>query len=255
MRVSIIGSGNVATHIAKALKNVNVQVLNIWSYNVKNAKVLANKVDADAVAEISRISIDDSDIVLIAVKDDAIANISLQLKDYKGIVAHTSGAVAMDSLVSHKNYGVFYPLQTFSKQKELDFSNVPLCLEANNETNLNQLKTLASLISKSVYEVSSEQRKILHLAAVFACNFPNYLYGIAQQLLARNQLDFDIIKPLITETANKIQTALPMEVQTGPAVRNDEQTLKKHEGMLQKHPEWLNIYQLLSNQIKNNRSY
>ena len=255
MQVSIIGSGNVATHIAKALTKANVQVLNIWSNNVENAKVLANKVDASAVADISEISDDHSEIVLIAVKDDAISTISSQLKEYKGIVAHTSGAVAMDSLASHKNYGVFYPLQTFSKQKDLDFSIVPLCVEANNETNLDQLKTLASLISKSIYEVNSEQRKTLHLAAVFACNFPNYLYGIAQQLLAQNKLDFDIIKPLITETANKIQTALPMEVQTGPAVRNDEQTLQKHEGMLQEHPEWLNIYQLLSNQIKNDRSY
>lgn len=255
MRVSIIGSGNVATHIAKALKDANVQVLHIWSYKLENAKVLANKVDASAVAEISQVCIDNSDVVLIAVKDDAIASVSAQLTNYKGLIAHTSGAVAMDTLASNKNYGVFYPLQTFSKQKDLDFSSVPLCLEANNHTNLDQLKKLASIISKSIYEVNSEQRKTLHLAAVFACNFTNYLYGIAQQLLAQNQLDFDIIKPLITETANKIQTALPLEVQTGPAVRNDEQTLQKHEGMLQEHPEWLNIYQLLSNQIKNNRSY
>ncbi|RZL58735.1 MAG: DUF2520 domain-containing protein, partial [Pedobacter sp.] len=209
MRVSIIGSGNVATHIAKALKNANVTLLHIWSHNVENAEILANKVDAKAVENISQIS-NDSDIVLISVKDDKITAVSSQLHNYKGLIAHTSGAVAIDILASNENYGVLYPLQTFSKQKELDFSHIPLCLEANSKANLNLLKQLAKLISNSVYEVDSEQRKTLHLAAVFACNFPNYLYGIAQQLLAKNQLDFDIIKPLITETANKIQTALPM---------------------------------------------
>lgn len=254
MRVSIIGSGNVATHLAKALKSANAQVLNIWSHNFENAQVLANKVNARAIAELSQIS-DDTDIVLISVKDDAIGSIAEQLKDFKGLIAHTSGAVTLDALAGNENYGVFYPLQTFSKHKELDFSNLPLCLEANNATNLSLLKQLATLISNSIYEVDSEQRKTLHLAAVFACNFPNYLYGVAQQLLAQHQLDFDIIKPLITETANKIQTALPTEVQTGPAIRNDEQTLQKHEGMLQEHPEWLNIYQLLSKQIKNSKSY
>lgn len=250
MRVSIIGSGNVATHIAKALKDANVTLLHIWSHNVENAKILADKVNANAVAELSQIDMDDSDLIIISVKDDAIAAVSTQLNNYKGLIAHTSGAVSIVSLASHENFGVLYPLQTFSKHKDLDFGNVPLCLEANNATNLDLLKLFAKLISKSVYEVNSEQRKTLHLAAVFACNFPNYLYGVAQQLLVQNHLDFDIIKPLIIETANKIQTALPMEVQTGPAVRNDEQTLKKHEGMLQGHPEWLNIYQLLSNQIK-----
>ena len=252
MRVSIIGSGNVATHLAKALKSANVQVLNIWSHNFENAQLLANKVDAKAVTEISQI-VEDTDIVLISVKDDAIDQVASQLKDFKGLIAHTSGSVALDALAGNENYGVFYPLQTFSKQKELDFSNVPLCLEANKDANLNHLKKLAAMLSKNIYEVDSEQRKTLHLAAVFACNFPNYLYGVAQQLLAQHQLDFDIIKPLITETANKIQTALPNEVQTGPAIRNDEQTLQKHEGMLQEHPEWLNIYQLLSKQIKNSR--
>jgi len=255
MRVSIIGSGNVATHIANALQNANLTVLNIWSYNVENAQALAHRIGARSVANISQIDSDDSDIVIIAVKDDAIPSVSSQLNNHKGLIVHTSGAVTIAALSSHKNYGVFYPLQTFSKHKEIDFKQIPICLEANHTTNLNLLKEFGKLISGSLYEVNSEQRKILHLAAVFACNFPNYLYGIAQQLLTQNQLDFDIIKPLIAETANKIQNALPSEVQTGPAIRNDEQTLKKHEGMLKKHPEWLNIYQLLSNQIKNNSSY
>lgn len=253
MKVSIIGSGNVATHLAKALHLAHVQILGIWSHQFENAKLLANQVGAKAVSQISEIADDESDILLISVKDDAIADVAAQLKNYRGVVAHTSGAVALNALSENVNYGVCYPLQTFSKHKALDFEQVPLCLEANNIESLQQLRTLASIISKNIYEVDSEQRKILHLAAVFACNFPNYLYGVAQQLLAQYQLDFNIIKPLIAETANKVQTALPIEVQTGPAIRNDEQTLKKHEDLLKEHSDWLTIYKLLSEQIKKTR--
>lgn len=250
MIVSIIGSGNVATHLAKALKTANVQVLNIWSNRFENALTLAQEVDANAVSELANFATDKSDIILIAVKDDAIGEVASNLIGYNGIVAHTSGAASISTLDELENSGVFYPLQTFSKLKEVDFSNVPLCLEARNSLVLVKLKELATLLSKHNYEVDSEQRKILHLAAVFACNFPNYLYGIAQQLLAQHQLDFDLIRPLITETANKVQTALPVNVQTGPAIRNDEQTLTKHQGLLSQHPEWLTIYKLLSEQIK-----
>ncbi len=250
MTVSIIGSGNVATHLAKAFKTANVKVLSIWSNRFENALALAQKVGAQAVNELSEIAADESDILLISVKDDAIGDVAQKLIGYSGVVAHTSGSVSLAALNGLENYGVFYPLQTFSKQKEIDFSLVPLCLEASNPLALAKLKHLAALLSKHCYDVDSEQRKILHLAAVFACNFPNYLYGIAQQLLAQHQLDFNIIKPLIIETANKIQTALPVNVQTGPAIRNDVQTLTKHEGMLQGHPEWLTIYKLLSEQIK-----
>ncbi|WP_343533183.1 Rossmann-like and DUF2520 domain-containing protein [Pedobacter sp.] len=253
MKVSIVGSGNVATHLAKALHHVHVEIQGIWSHQFENAELLANQVDAKAIRQISEIANDGSDILLISVKDDAIADVAAQLKNYRGIVAHTSGAVTLNILNENVNYGVFYPLQTFSKHKTLDFSQVPLCLEANNTQSLRQLKTLAALLSKNIYEVDSEQRKILHLAAVFACNFPNYLYGVAQQLLAQHQLDFEIIKPLIAETANKVQTALPIEVQTGPAIRNDEQTLQKHEELLKAHSDWLMIYKLLSEQIKKNR--
>lgn len=250
MTVSIVGSGNVATHLAKALKAANVQVLNIWSNHFRNAQALAQKVNANAVNELADIASDKSDVLLISIKDDAISEVAKKLNGYKGIVAHTSGAVSLNILSEFENHGVFYPLQTFSQQKDIEFSHIPLCVEANNSSSLTQLKNLANLLSKYLYDVDSEQRKILHLAAVFACNFPNYLYGIAQQLLAQHQLDFELIRPLITETANKVQTDLPINVQTGPAIRNDEQTLTEHEGLLQQHPEWLTIYKLLSEQIK-----
>lgn len=250
MKVAIIGSGNVATHLAKALTNVGIPILNIWSYHITNAQTLANAVGAKAVTEITQIANGESDIIFIAVKDDVIETIAAQLVNYNGLIVHTSGSVPLTALSGHKNYGVLYPLQTFSKHKEVDFSNVPLCLEANTSHNLSQLTQLANLISHNVYSVASEERKILHLAAVFACNFPNYLYSVAQQLLEQHQLDFNMIRPLIGETANKVQTSLPTEVQTGPAIRNDEQTINKHETLLQNTPQWLELYTLLSNHIK-----
>ncbi|MES2448311.1 MAG: DUF2520 domain-containing protein [Bacteroidota bacterium] len=252
MNVVIIGSGNVATHIAKALKLVDVNVTQVWSYHYQNASLLANEVNAVAIKELSEVDFD-ADVCLIAIKDDEILNISHQLKSFKGIIAHTSGSVNLAVLENFENFGVFYPLQTFSKNKQVDFSTIPLCLEANNEESLAVLKEIANKLSTNVLEVNSDKRKILHLAAVFACNFTNHLYALADDLLKANDLDFDIIRPLITETANKVQHALPLTVQTGPAIRNDEQTLEKHEELLNDHQELLKIYKILSDSIKKTR--
>lgn len=253
MKVVIIGAGNVATHLARAFKAVNVQVTQGWSYHYENALVLANEVGAHAIKDLSVLDTA-ADLCIIAVKDDAIAELIPQLTDIKGVVVHTSGAVSInvfEGLI--KNYGVFYPLQTFSKNKVVSFSNIPLCVEANDENTLKVLKEIANKLSANVIEVSSEKRKILHLSAVFACNFTNHLYALAQEVLTVNGLDFDILRPLIAETANKVQDELPLNVQTGPAIRNDNETIKKHEELLKEQPALLEIYKTLSNSIKNNR--
>ena len=253
MKVVIIGSGNVATHITKALYAVNVQIVQVWSYHYKNALLLANQVKAQAIANLRDID-NEVDIYLIAVKDDAISEVVAQLNKFKGVVAHTSGSVDIDIFEdSYENYGVFYPLQTFSKIKEVSFATVPLCLEANTESALQSLTDLANRLSSNVVEVNSEKRKILHLAAVFACNFTNHLYVLANEILKVNQLEFDILRPLITETAAKIQNTLPLDVQTGPAIRNDNETLNKHKELLNKQPELLEIYKTLSESIKKNK--
>lgn len=253
MKVAIIGAGNVATHLAKALHNADIEVLSIWSNQVDNAKILAQQVNADAVNTIHEIAKSDSDVIFIAVKDDKVAEIVEQLKSYKGIVLHTAGAIAMDILNTFENHGVFYPLQTFSKAKSLNFSAVPICLEANNLQTLNVLEKLCIALNCKYYSVSSEKRSTLHVAAVFACNFPNYLYQISADILAKDGLDFDIIRPLIAETAQKVQIASPADVQTGPAIRNDQKTMDNHLQLLKTQPEWLAIYKLLSEQIKNSR--
>ena len=166
------------------------------------------------------------------------------------LILHTSGSTALQLLQKYTGKaGVFYPLQTFSKTKELNFRAVPICIEGASPDITKQVKELAQSISNNVYEVSSEQRRILHLAAVFACNFPNYLYGIAQTLLANHQLDFNLLRPLITETAEKVQEQLPADAQTGPAVRNDVSTMSKHLEMLANEPVMKDIYELLSQGI------
>ncbi len=250
MKVVVIGAGNVATHLAKAIYAANVQVTQIWSYHKENAITLAAQVNAKAIDNLGGLDLT-ADICFVSIKDDAIADVANQLKSFKGLIAHTSGAVNLNIFESQfDNYGVFYPLQTFSKNKEISFADIPLCLEANNESSLNRLKELAVRLSKNIVEINSEKRKILHLAAVFACNFTNHLYALADEILKANQLEFDILRPLIAETAAKVQNAFPLDVQTGPAIRSDEQTLIKHQELLLQQPQLLEIYKTLSNSIK-----
>jgi predicted short-subunit dehydrogenase-like oxidoreductase (DUF2520 family) len=253
MKISIIGAGNVATHLAKAINAAGMEVVQIWSQHFENAVVLAKQVSATAIDELQNIDLT-VDVCLISVKDDEIANIAAQLKDFKGLVAHTSGSVDMTVFEPYfENYGVFYPLQTFSKEKHISFETIPLCLEANTDLAMQVLQQLAGRLSKTIEKVDSEKRKILHLAAVYACNFTNHLYALAEEILEANELKFDILRPLITETAAKVQESYPLDVQTGPAIRNDEQTLIKHQELLKKQPELLDIYKSLSESIKKTR--
>lgn len=254
MKIVIVGAGNVATHLAKALNKIDeVKVTQIWSNHYQNALQLANDVNAIAIENLADID-HEADICLIAIKDDAIAPTIKKLKGFKGLVAHTSGAVQLSVFDDEfKHYGVFYPLQTFSKQKDINFNDIPICLEANTAEGLTLLKNIAAKLSTRVSVIDSEKRKILHLAAVFACNFTNHLYALADEVLKANDLDFDILRPLIVETANKVQNELPLVVQTGPAIRNDVDTMLGHEKLLEKQPALLTIYKTLSESIKKTR--
>jgi predicted short-subunit dehydrogenase-like oxidoreductase (DUF2520 family) len=249
MRITIIGSGNVATHLAAAFKNAGHVIVQIYSRNIQNASLLAYHVKAEAIDNLDVINIE-TDLFIIAVKDDAIGPIAEQLAKYQKLMVHTSGATDLFTLLAFAdNIGVFYPLQTFSKVKEVDFFKVPLCIEGANETIAKQLTTLAQTISNNVYQIDSAKRKVLHLAAVFASNFPNYLYTVAQQLLMQQDLSFDILRPLILETAQKVQSRLPYEVQTGPAIRNDKNTMDFHLQLLHNQPQLQELYTLLSQGI------
>ncbi|HEX3384524.1 MAG TPA: Rossmann-like and DUF2520 domain-containing protein, partial [Mucilaginibacter sp.] len=223
MRITIIGSGNVATHMAAAFKNAGHSIVQTYSRDMQHAALLAYHVKAEPINKLDAIN-PNTDLFLIAVKDDAIGDIAQKLAKHGKLIVHTSGSTSLEELKQYTlNAGVFYPLQTFSKTKELDFRTVPLCIEGATEEITKHLEELARTVSNNVYRVHSEQRRILHLAAVFACNFPNYLYYAAGELLREHNLDFNMLRPLILETAVKVQEHLPGDVQTGPAVRNDEQ--------------------------------
>ena len=249
MRITLIGSGNVATHLGAALRNAAHHIVQVYSRHAQNAALLAYHVRAEPISDLSQISAE-TDLFIISINDDAIGAMAEQLAVHRKLMVHTSGATPLTHLLAFTDLaGVFYPLQTFSKSKEVDFRSVPLCIEGADEQIVKDLRELAQTISNNVALVSSEQRKVLHLSAVFSCNFPNYLYYTAQQLLAQHQLDFNLLRPLIAETAQKVQERFPADVQTGPAIRHDEKTMLSHMAMLQPDEDLRRLYGLLSQAI------
>lgn len=248
--ISFIGSGNVASHLAIALFRNNFSIKQVFSKSFKNANSLAKKVNAQPIESMSQLS-NNADLYIIAVPDDAIENIINQFPFKDKLVVHTSGSVNLESFSKKQfqHFGIFYPLQTFSKKIAVDFKHIPFCLEANTSANLKVIEKITKQLSDKVYHVNSEQRKLLHLAAVFACNFSNNMYQIAFDICQQNQLNFDILKPLIVETANKIVNQTPLEAQTGPAKRNDVKTIEKHLALLDNQKKYQEIYRLVTENI------
>lgn len=252
MKISFIGAGRVAYHLAKALC-MHHQIVQIYSRTFEKADWLAQQVQAAAVTHFEDIHAN-VDLVIIAVSDQSITKVieslSLKLKDV--CIVHTSGSTHLSILTKfHEKSGVFYPLQTFSLEREIDWKNTPIFVEATNEQDLGNLKDIANSLSNSVYSYNSEQRLSLHLAAVFACNFSNYCYDMAKQIVDEKHVDFSLLYPLINETANKALVNNPKDMQTGPAMRGDENIIQMHTNMLmQDQREDLKaVYQLLSQQI------
>ncbi len=251
MKVVLLGSGNVATHLGQALKSAGHQILQVWSRTFENAQQLAVSLDASPISDLESLS-EEAEIYIISVSDNAIPAVCAQFPFQDKLIVHTSGTTGLDVFDGHLNRcGVFYPLQTFSKQRAVDFQKVPMLIEGSSTNVTGDLLALAKSLSHKAVILNSEQRKALHVAAVFACNFSNHLYSIASEILSQNKMDFDLIRPLIEETAAKAQTFNPQEVQTGPAVRNDQLTLAKHFEFLKDQPELRKIYQLMSQHIIN----
>lgn len=244
--IVILGGGNVAYHLTTALlKNDAVNVVQV--YNRSLEKIDCFKNNTSITNNLSELK--DADIYILAVSDNVISEISSTLNLKNKLVVHTSGSMALDELKSTSNKGVFYLLQSFSKERDIDFSTVPICVEAENEKDLMLLETLAKSISKNCYRINSIQRKSLHIAAVFVNNFVNHLYHIGHQICVQHKVPFEILLPLILETANKITTLPPLDAQTGPAKRNDTKTIEKHLEMLTKNQQ--EIYTLLTKSISN----
>ena len=252
MRISFMGAGRVAHHLAHVLSQHH-QIVQIYSRTLATAQTLAIQVNATATTNIEELN-PEIDLVIIAVSDQAIAsvisNVHQQLPNV--LIVHTSGSTDIEVLAQiHARAGVFYPLQTFSLDRDIPWSDTPIFVEAKSEDDLVLLDELANQLSKRVYSYTSAQRLSLHLAAVFACNFTNYCYDMAKQIVDAQQVDFSLLYPLILETANKALHNDPKLMQTGPAMRGDQNILKMHQQMLQKaqREDLKNIYHLMSQQI------
>jgi predicted short-subunit dehydrogenase-like oxidoreductase (DUF2520 family) len=248
-KIVIIGAGNLATQLGITLHKAGYKILQVYSVTKKSADTLATKLNSTGITDIKKID-PGAFMYFISIKDDAIPSFCKRLALDDQLVVHTSGTVDAAVLKTcSKNYGVFYPLQTFSKYKPVDFKHIPVCIESNNSTAARILERVGRSISCNVQEISGEQRKVLHLAAVFACNFSNHMYTIASDILEKGHLSFDLLKPLIAETADKVQSNAPAEMQTGPAIRGDVKTMKAHLKLLSKDKELKSIYKLLSKHI------
>lgn len=249
--IVLIGSGNLATNVGKTLHKCGYPVLQVYSYREETAKQLADSLEADYTTDLNELRAD-VDLYITALKDSVLPELIPQIVKGReqALFVHTAGSVPMNVWEGYaKRYGVFYPMQTFSKAREVCFDEIPFFIEANNENDLLLLKSLASGISRKVYEASSEQRKSLHLAAVFTCNFANHMYALAGELLAKYDLPFEVMLPLIDETARKVHELPPAEAQTGPAVRYDENVINKHLAMLAGEPVMQDLYEKISKSI------
>ncbi|RNC86464.1 MAG: DUF2520 domain-containing protein [Winogradskyella sp.] len=244
--VVLLGAGNVATHLFKAFKSSDTVVLKQW-YNRNYEAIKSYKNDTEVIDSLSNLK--EADIYIFAISDDAISNMSKQLPFSDRFVVHTSGSVSMHDMDKKNTRGVFYPLQTFSKTSDISFEDVPFCIETEDKLRLQLLKDLASAIGSKSYKISTEQRQTLHLSAVFVNNFTNQLYRIAHEISDAKSINFEILKPLILETAKKVQDISPYMAQTGPAKRNDKKTIKRHLKQIESEAH-KTIYELLTASIQ-----
>lgn len=242
--IILIGSGNVATHLGINLKNNKFNIVQVISSTLKNAETLATKLDSDFSNNISDLK--KADLMIVAVSDNEIGNIANQIINTP--IVHTSGSVGLEVFKNNNNAGVFYPLQTFNANVEVAFKEVPICIEANNKDFEKELLKIGKSLSNSVVKMNSEQRKQLHIAAVFACNFTNQMFAISDDILEKSNIDFKLLLPIIKQTVNKLKTKKAIEVQTGPAKRKDLEIIKQHLNLIsnKKNKE---IYKLISESI------
>lgn len=249
--IAIIGSGNVAWHLAPELENAGQRVVEIFSRNPKNVIKLQKRLyNADINLSLD-FSESTAEIFIISIADDAIEEVARELTlPENAIVVHTSGSQSISKLsyTATENIGVLYPLQTFSKSKQVSFDEIPILIEAENHYTTKALKNLGKSISKNVIEVSSKDRMAIHVAAVFACNFTNHLFEISESILKQQGFKLDLLRPLIAETINKTLDIGPVDSQTGPAARGDLETLDKHMAFLE-GGEYHEMYRLISEKI------
>lgn len=252
MRIVVLGTGNVAWHLAPALEDAGHEVVAVYGRNLKAAESITAKLYIAEPKDDLDFSDADAELFILAVSDSAILDVANEIiLPEDSILVHTSGAVPMEILeYSSAAYtGIFYPLQTFTKGRGIDFSDVPILVESADQTTLQQLKKVAKSLSSVSYTVKSKDRLALHVAAVFASNFSNHMIRLSEEIMSRQGLDFEMMKPLIIETISKSLELGARQAQTGPAVRGDFQVMDKHYHFLNYNEQVAEIYKLISQDI------
>lgn len=248
MKVVFIGAGNVATHMATELHKYDFDIVQVYSRTLESAENLAKQVKAIATTDIKSI-IDNADLYIFSVKDSVLTDVASQISSNKGLWVHTAGSMQLETLSAYSSrYGVIYPFQTFTKNRDVKWKNVPIFIEASDQTDLQLLFALSRQLSDKVAELPSSKRKYVHLTGVFACNFVNHMYTLSEHFLKKADLPFDVTLPLIDETCSKIHTIDPKDAQTGPAVRFDENVITKHLDLIDDKG-IKEIYRLISESI------
>ena len=249
--IVFIGAGNVATHLSRAMRNEGFSIRQVFSRTSDSAKSLADKCSCANTTDIKKV-IPDADIYIFSLKDDILQEVIENMPGNNGIWIHTAGSIDINIFHGYtEHYGVIYPLQTLSKSHDTDFSKIPLFVEGCTVNIENEIFNIATMLSDNVVRVTSEKRKYLHLAAVFACNFSNHMYFLAAQILKKQGIDRNILQPLIVETANKLYSMSPKDAQTGPAVRYDRNIIDRHLSMLDDE-NIRKLYKMISDNIYNN---
>lgn len=248
MRVVFVGAGNLATRLSLEMRKSGMSIGQVYSHTSEHAKILADELGCGWTVIPEEI-VEDADLYVFSLKDAVLQDVIARVKPNNGLWVHTAGSMPISVFEGlTARYGVVYPLQTFSKSREVDFKKIPFFLEANSSEDEKVLGEVARALSGDVRFLSSEKRKNLHLAAVFACNFTNHMYALAEKILEEQQIPGEVLLPLIDETAAKVHVMSPVRAQTGPAIRYDENVINKHMAML-KDPDMRNLYELISRSI------
>jgi predicted short-subunit dehydrogenase-like oxidoreductase (DUF2520 family) len=248
-KIVILGAGRLAINLSMAIHKKGYDIVEVFNRTESKGKRLAGKLKARYVPEPEMIT-PDADLYILAVSETAIPLLLDRIKTGNRLIIHTSGCLKMDVLKKvSRNFGVIYPPQTFTSHILLNFRMVPLCIEASSGKNLHLLRSFADSLSEKVYIINSDQRRILHLSAVFASNFTNFMVAISQELLLENGMDFRILEPIIRQTAGNASSKDVFKMQTGPAVRKDRETIREHLQLLSNHPEYKEIYDLITRNI------
>jgi len=248
MKVVFIGAGNVATHLATELYKHSFDIIQVYSRTIESASVLAKEVHSIPITDIKTV-IDDADLYIFSVKDSVLEDLVSQIPTNNALWIHTAGSLPMNLFSKYStHYGVLYPFQTFTKNRALDWSEIPVFIEASDEGSMVKLRAIVKQLSDKVSELSSEDRRYIHLAGVFACNFTNHMYTLSELILKKIGLPFDVVLPLIDETAAKVHSLNPENAQTGPAIRYDENIINRHLALIDDNDTKL-IYKLISENI------